>query len=190
MRLDTWVHIEFKGLECLARKFGCQRVFNERVMTWLISKGDNFGGLSRMRSERSRIEITRPWQSQYSTGPGEKRSVSKNISVGFNWWLIVYRRSRFSILGTSASHGLPCLPPRDLPYPGIEPTSPVSPALQANSLLPSHWRSPWLYYRQLEKGSFSGFSNKTPSYSETRCDGLGHGLRPFNLAFPLQFLTK
>ena len=26
--------------------------------------------------------------------------------------------------------GLPCPPPRDLPHPGIEPTSPVSPALQ------------------------------------------------------------
>ena len=30
--------------------------------------------------------------------------------------------------------GLPCLPPGDLPYPGIEPMSPVSPALQAASL--------------------------------------------------------
>ena len=31
-------------------------------------------------------------------------------------------------------NGLPCLPPGDLPYPGIEPMSPVSPALQAASL--------------------------------------------------------
>ena len=30
--------------------------------------------------------------------------------------------------------GLPCPPPRDLPNPGIEPTSPVSPALQMDSL--------------------------------------------------------
>ena len=30
--------------------------------------------------------------------------------------------------------GLPCPPPRDLPDSGIEPTSPVSPALQGNSL--------------------------------------------------------
>ena len=29
---------------------------------------------------------------------------------------------------------LPCLPPGNLPNPGIEPTSPVSPALQADSL--------------------------------------------------------
>ena len=28
-------------------------------------------------------------------------------------------------------HGLPCPPPGDLPHPGTEPTSPVSPALQA-----------------------------------------------------------
>ena len=31
--------------------------------------------------------------------------------------------------------GLPCLPPGDLPNPGIKP---MSPALQVNSLLPSH----------------------------------------------------
>ena len=38
--------------------------------------------------------------------------------------------------------GLPCPPSRDLPYPGIEPASPESPALQANSLLLSHWEHP------------------------------------------------
>ena len=35
--------------------------------------------------------------------------------------------------------GLPCLPPGDLPYPGIEP---MSPALQANSLPLSHQKNP------------------------------------------------
>ena len=30
--------------------------------------------------------------------------------------------------------GLPCPPPGDLPHPGIEPASPVSPALQVDSL--------------------------------------------------------
>ena len=34
------------------------------------------------------------------------------------------------------------LPPGGLPHPGIEPTSAVAPALQADSLLLSHWRSP------------------------------------------------
>ena len=34
---------------------------------------------------------------------------------------------------------LSCLPPGDLPNPGIKPSSP---ALQVNSLLLSHWRSP------------------------------------------------
>ena len=32
--------------------------------------------------------------------------------------------------------GLPCPPPGDLPNPGIKPTSPVAPALQADSLPP------------------------------------------------------
>ena len=34
--------------------------------------------------------------------------------------------------------GLPCPPPGDLPDPVIQPTSPTSPALQADSLLLSH----------------------------------------------------
>ena len=44
--------------------------------------------------------------------------------------------------------GLPCLPPGDLSHPGIKPTSPVTPALQADSLLLSHQGSLFtgLYY--------------------------------------------
>ena len=37
---------------------------------------------------------------------------------------------------------MPFLPPGDLPDPGIKPTSPVSPALQVDSLLLSHSGSP------------------------------------------------
>ena len=36
--------------------------------------------------------------------------------------------------------GLPLPFPEDLPNPVIEHVSPTTPALQANSLLPSHWR--------------------------------------------------
>ena len=38
--------------------------------------------------------------------------------------------------------GLSCLPPGDFPVPGIELESPVSPALQVDSLPLSHWGSP------------------------------------------------
>ena len=38
--------------------------------------------------------------------------------------------------------GLPFLSPGDLPDPAIEPTSPLAPALQADSLPLSHWGSP------------------------------------------------
>ena len=38
--------------------------------------------------------------------------------------------------------GLPCPPPGNLPNPAIKPTSPVSPALQVDSLPLSHWGSP------------------------------------------------
>ena len=37
--------------------------------------------------------------------------------------------------------GLPFPPPGDLPGPGMEPASPMSPALQADSLPLSHWGS-------------------------------------------------
>ena len=37
---------------------------------------------------------------------------------------------------------LPCPPPGDLPKAGIKPASLVEPALQADSLLLSHWGSP------------------------------------------------
>ena len=40
---------------------------------------------------------------------------------------------------------LPFPPPEDLPDPGIEPTSPVSPSLQVDSLPLSHRGSPKLY---------------------------------------------
>ena len=39
-------------------------------------------------------------------------------------------------------NGLPCPPPGDLTNPGIEPRSPVVPALQVDSLPLSHWGSP------------------------------------------------
>ena len=43
--------------------------------------------------------------------------------------------------------GLPFPAPGDLSDPGIKPKSPVSPALQADSLPLSHWGSPYVYTR-------------------------------------------
>ena len=40
--------------------------------------------------------------------------------------------------------GLPFPPPGDLPNPGIEPLSPVVPALQMGSLQLNHQESPWV----------------------------------------------
>ena len=42
--------------------------------------------------------------------------------------------------------GLPFPSPEDLPNSGIKPETPVSPALQAESLPLSHWGSPYYYY--------------------------------------------
>ena len=39
--------------------------------------------------------------------------------------------------------GLPFPTPEDLPDRSIEPTSPMSPVLQADSLSLNHWGSPW-----------------------------------------------
>ena len=41
---------------------------------------------------------------------------------------------------------LPCLPARDLPNPGIEPTSPVALALQVDSLPLSHLGKAYVIY--------------------------------------------
>ena len=45
--------------------------------------------------------------------------------------------------------GLPVPPPGDLPGPGIKPASLAAPALQADSLPLSHWRSPMTSYKLL-----------------------------------------
>ena len=50
------------------------------------------------------------------------------------------------------STGLPFPPPGYLPHPGIELVSPMSPALQADSLPLSHWGSPiytvlWVFFK-------------------------------------------
>ena len=50
------------------------------------------------------------------------------------------------ILQARIWRGLPCPPSGDLPDPGIEPTSPVAPALQADSLTLSHLGSPTIPY--------------------------------------------
>ena len=50
------------------------------------------------------------------------------------------RQAPLSVEFSSQEHwsGLPFPPPEDLPNPGIEPESPVAPALQADSLSLSH----------------------------------------------------
>ena len=60
--------------------------------------------------------------------------------------------------------GLPCPSPGDLPDPGIKPVSPVAPALQADSLLLSHWGSP----EQLLVVSFSRVGH--PQSTEIRAN--------------------
>ena len=53
---------------------------------------------------------------------------------------------------------LPCLPLRDLPYPGIESKSPASPALEVDSFPLSYWRSPWRE-REREEERENDFKN-------------------------------
>ena len=52
-------------------------------------------------------------------------------------WTVAHKAPLF--MGFSSQEywtGLPCLPPEDLPDPGIKPVSPAAPELQAGSLLP------------------------------------------------------
>ena len=71
--------------------------------------------------------------------PGSRKFLSNSVTL----WTIA-RQAPLS-MGFSRQEywsGLPCPPLGDLPDPGIEPTSPVAPALQAGSLLLSHEGSP------------------------------------------------
>ena len=47
--------------------------------------------------------------------------------------------------------GLPCTSPGDLPDPGIEAVAPAAPALQVDSLLLSHWVSPFIWQRETKQ---------------------------------------
>ena len=61
-------------------------------------------------------------------------------------WIVAHQAPLF--MGFSRQEywsGLPCPPPGDLPDPGVKPMSPVSPALQADSLPLSHQGSPCVY---------------------------------------------
>ena len=62
------------------------------------------------------------------------------LSLGFSW--------------QECWSGLTCLPPGDLPHPGTELTSPVSPPLQVESLLLSHLGSPISTYYTLISVTF------------------------------------
>ena len=58
-------------------------------------------------------------------------------------WTIAYQAPlSLGLLRQEYWSRLPCPPPGDLPNPGTEPTTPVSPALQMDSLPLNHWGSP------------------------------------------------
>ena len=74
-------------------------------------------------------------------------SVISRVQLFATQWAVAYQAP----LSTEFSEqedwsGLPFLPPEDLPNPGTEPISPASPALQADSLLLSHWGSVFIPY--------------------------------------------
>ena len=70
------------------------------------------------------------------------RAQSLQSCLTVTLWAVAHKAPLFMGLSRQGYwSGLPCPPLEDLPHPGIEPTSPVFPALQANSLPLSHWGS-------------------------------------------------
>ena len=65
--------------------------------------------------------------------------------------------------------GLPCPPPGDLLDPRIKPTSPVAPALQADSLPLSHQGSPWYCIYLLGKNLHIKETVSSNSCSRVNC---------------------
>ena len=56
--------------------------------------------------------------------------------------------------------GLPCPPQRDLPDPGIEPTSPASPALQVDSLSAEPHGKPHIPLKGANNGTYCPVATK------------------------------
>ena len=70
-------------------------------------------------------------------------SVMSNSLRPYGLWTVAHQALLFMEFSRQEYwSGLPCPPLENLPDPGIEP---ASPALQADSLLLNHWRSPISY---------------------------------------------
>ena len=71
------------------------------------------------------------------------RSVISHVRLFVTLWTVAHQAPlSMGISWKEYRSGLPFAPPSNHPDPGIKPMSPVSPALQANSLLLSHQGSP------------------------------------------------
>ena len=75
---------------------------------------------------------------------------------------------------------LPCLPPEDLPNPGIKPVSPMTPALQADSLCTEPAGKPICLWEVIESVSCSVVPDSL----------WPHGLQPTKLLYTWDFLGK
>ena len=68
--------------------------------------------------------------------------------------------------------GLLCPLPGHLPAPRVTPMSPVAPALQAHSLLLSHWRRPSSFQPGVKRKKWDQRSSQFPPFSSIREEGL------------------
>ena len=118
------------------------------ILVWSIPWTEEPCGLQFMGSQRVGHNLATEQQQQRDSGVVStlchRLSMSKVASVMF--FAILWTVACQALLSTEFSRqeywsGLPCLPPGDLPDPGIKPKSPVSPlspALQAYTLSLSH----------------------------------------------------
>ena len=85
---------------------------------------------------------------------------------------------------------LPCPSPGDLPHPGLEPVSPVSPASRADSLPLSQWGNPYLRALSINCKGFPDSSVGKESACNAGDPGLipGSGRSPGEgIGYPLQY---
>ena len=73
---------------------------------------------------------------------GVSSVTSASPTLSTLWTTVLHAPLSMGFARQGCWSGLPYPPPGNLPNPGIEPASPVSPALQADSLLLSHQGSP------------------------------------------------
>ena len=145
LKLQWWSfdELSFKKLHLMSSLLEKEMATQSSILAWRIPGMGEPGRLPSMGSHRvghdcSDLAVSDLIEVKWS----EMKSLSR-VRLFATPWTLAYQAP--PSLGFSRQEywsGLPCPPPGDLPNPGIEPIASTAPALQMDSLPPSHRGSP------------------------------------------------